>query len=275
MMSDSADEQEYILGTRREELLRLGFQHQVWAPVTSALWQQAGFGPGDRLLDVGSGPGYATFDLAALAGDGGEVLAVDLSQRFVEFIRDQAAARGVANIRAEVQNVERLSVPDASVNGAFARWVLCFTSDPDAVIAGVARALRPGGRFAVLDYCHYQGLTMAPHSSAITKVIAATAESVRRSGGNMDIGQDLPGMMERHGLVVERIDPVVRLARPGSALWLWPETFFSGYLITLREMELITAGEALEFQEAWRERSSDDSSFLLTPPMVSVIAKKE
>ncbi|CAN5643414.1 hypothetical protein BH23GEM6_BH23GEM6_19340 [soil metagenome] len=274
-MNDTQEEQEYILGTRREELLRLGFQHQVWSSDTSALWQRAGFAPGDRILDVGSGPGYAAYDLAALVGPAGDVLAVDVSHRFVDYVRAQAAARGIANIRAEIQNVEQLSVPDASVDGAFARWVLCFTSDPDAVIAAVARALRPGGRFAVMDYCHYQGLTMAPDAPAIVRVISATAESVLRSGGNMDIGKDIPRMMQAHGLEVEHIDPVVRLARPGSALWLWPETFFSGYLITLREMELITEAEAMDFRQTWRERSLDADSFLLTPPMVAVVGRKK
>jgi len=273
-MNDRPEEQEYVLGTRSEELLRLGFQHQVWSSVTSALWQQAGFAPGDRLLDIGSGPGYATFDLAALVGESGSVLGVDVSPRFVEFLHAQALARGVSNIRAEVQNVEQLRVPEASMDGAFARWVLCFTSDPEAVIAGVARALRPGARFAVMDYCRYQGLTMAPGSPAIMRVVAATAESVRRTGGNMDIGTEIPRMMRDHGLQIDSIDPIVRVARPGSALWLWPETFFTGYLPTLREMDLVTEQEAGEFHTVWRERSADAASFLLTPPMVAVIGRK-
>jgi SAM-dependent methyltransferase len=265
---------EYVLGTHREELRRLGFQHQVWAEDTSSLWQRAGFGPGQRILDLGCGPGYASFDLANLVGAEGEVLSVDMSQRFIDHLQEQTACRGVSNLRAEVQDVERLDVEADSLDGVFARWVLCFTADPRAVVRGAARALRTGGRFVVMDYCNYRGLVVAPHSPEIDRVIAATALSVSRRGGNMDIGQDLPSLMRACGLEVESVQPIVRAARPGSALWKWPETFFLGYLTTLLEMELITRDEADGFRRAWTSRSADPLSFLFTPPMVEVIGTK-
>ncbi|CAN5723405.1 hypothetical protein BH23GEM8_BH23GEM8_11940 [soil metagenome] len=265
---------EYVLGTHRVELLRLGFQHQVWAPFTSSLWQRAGFGPGQRILDLGCGPGYASFDLAHLVGDAGEVLAVDMSQRFVDHVQEQAECRGISNLRAEVQDVERLDVAAGSLDGAFARWVLCFTSDPAAVVAGAALALRPGGRLAIMDYCNYRGLIVAPHSPEIDTVISATFLSVTRRGGNMDVGQDIPAMMRSCGLEVQSVQPIVCAAQPGSALWRWPETFFLGYLTTLLEMELITEDEADGFRRVWTERSEDPSAFLFTPPMVEVIGVK-
>jgi ubiquinone/menaquinone biosynthesis C-methylase UbiE len=265
---------EYVLGTHRVELLRLGFQHQVWASYTSSLWQRAGFGPGQRILDLGSGPGYASFDLADLVGPAGEVLAVDMSERFVDHLREQAECRGVANLRSAKQDVERLEVEAGSLDGVFARWVLCFTSDPAAVVAGVARALRPGGRFAVMDYCNYQGLIVAPHAPEIDRVISATALSVSRRGGNMDVGRDVPSLMQACGLEVQSVQPIVRAARPGSALWKWPESFFLGYLATLLEMELLTGDEAEDFRRAWSVRSADPSAFLFTPPMVEVICAK-
>lgn len=268
------DEHEYILGTHREELLRLGFQHQVWAEQTAVAWSAARFGPGDRLLDVGCGPGYAAFDLANLVGATGEVLAVDVSQRFLDYLQAQVRARGISNIRCELRNVERLELPDGSVDGAFARWVLCFTPDPEAVIAGVAHALRPGGCFAVLDYCHYEAFTVAPRSEAIDRVIRATAESFRVRGGNPDVGRELPTLMARCGLEIREIRPVVRVGRPGTALWQWPQSFFANYLPTLIEMQLITDAEASAFQAAWSARSGEAPSFFLTPPMVQVVGVK-
>lgn len=268
------NEHEYILGTHGEELLRLGFQHQVWAEQTAGAWSDAGFGPGDRLLDVGCGPGYAAFDLANLVGAAGEVLAVDVSQRFIEYLQDQIRARGIGNIRYELTDVERLELPAGSVDGAFARWVLCFTSDPEAVIGGVAHALRPGGCFAVLDYCHYEAFTVAPRSEAIDRVIRATAESFRIRGGNPDIGRELPTLMARCGLEVRAIRPVARVGRPGTALWRWPQSFFANYLPTLVEMKLITGTEASAFQAEWKARSEEATSFFLTPPMVQVVGVK-
>jgi SAM-dependent methyltransferase len=268
------EEHEYILGTHGKELRRLNFQHQVWAEQTAGAWSDAGFGPGDRLLDVGCGPGYAAFDLANLVGATGEVLAVDVSQRFLDHLQAQIRARGISNIRCELKDVERLELPERSVDGAFARWVLCFTPDPSAVVAGVAHALQPGGCFAVLDYCHYQAFTVAPRSEAIDRVIHATAESFRIRGGNPDIGRELPGLMSRRGLEVRTIRPVVRVGRPGTALWQWPQSFFANYLPTLVEMQLITHAEASAFQAAWRARSEEAGAFFLTPPMVQVVGVK-
>ena len=272
--TDPAEESEYVLGTRVEEMDRLGFQHQVWAPQTSALWQRAGFAPGDTILDVGCGPGYASFDLASLAGAAGRVIAVDISKRFVDHLAARSANRPDSRVEAMVGDVENLQIPGERVDAAFARWVLCFTSRPDRVLAGVARALRPGGVFAVMDYFNYTALDMAPDAPEIRKVVLATAESVRRRGGDLDVGRRLPALLRSAGLAIEHLAPLVRIARPGSALWRWPETFFFGYLPTLIEMGLLSDSDAVDFRECWEERSRDPDSFLSTPPMIEVVARK-
>jgi SAM-dependent methyltransferase len=271
---EPAETDEYLLGTDAEELVRLGFQHQVWAEPTVRLWERAGFGPGHTLLDVGCGPGYASFDLAQRVGTAGRVVAVDVSHRFLHHLRLQAAARGIANVEPLHQNVEELALPDTSLDGAFARWVLCFTADPEAVVRRVAEVLRPGGCFAVLDYCHYRAFTVAPRSEAVDRVISATDASMRAAGGNPDVGRDLPGMMQRCGLDVVYLAPLVRSARPGSALWKWPETFFASYLSTLVEMGLVTTLEAEDFRADWRRLTADSAAFLFTPTMIEIVGVK-
>ena len=74
-----ANEKDYVLGTHDEEVARLGLQHRVWRPVASDCWRRAGITIGSRVLDVGSGPGYATIDLAEIVGPTGEVLGVERS----------------------------------------------------------------------------------------------------------------------------------------------------------------------------------------------------
>lgn len=270
----AGEEREYLLGTDEAERVRLGFQHQVWAEPTARAWEQGGFGPGQTLLDVGCGPGYASFDLAARVGRHGRVIAVDISQRFLEHLRTQARARGVAQIEAVHADVEQLDLPPASVDGAFARWVLCFAADPEAVVRGVARALRPGGRFVVLDYAHYEAFTIAPRREPVERVIRATAASMRARGGNPDIGRELPALVRRHGLEVVHLEPVVRAARPGSALWEWPASFFAHYTATLVEMGLLRAAEADEFHAEWRRLSADPAAYFFTPPLVALVAAK-
>ena len=266
----SAAEREYVLGTGDDELVRLGFQHQIWAAPTAAAWERAGFGRGGHVLDVGCGPGYATFDLANLVGPGGRVVAVDVSERFIGYLDAERRRRGMEQIETHVEDLQALSVPASSVDGAFARWVLCFVRDPRAIVERVARALRPGGAFVVMDYCRYQSFTVAPHGDAIAHVVAAVARSFRRHGGNPDVGLDVPAYMRAAGLEVRTLRPLVRAARPGSALWEWPATFFANYLPSLVRMGEITDEERRAFEWEWEERSRSPDAFLLSPPMVEV-----
>ena len=73
-----------VLGTHDEEIARLGLQHRVWRPTVLECWQRAGIGRGNRVIDVGAGPGFATLDLAEIVGPTGEVLAAERSSRFLE-----------------------------------------------------------------------------------------------------------------------------------------------------------------------------------------------
>src|SRR3989304_6218773 len=153
---------EYVLGTDDEELMRLGFQHRVWGEQAFALWERAGFAPGQTIIDVGCGPGFATLDLARLVGPKGHVIAVDHSARFLEHLKGQLAAQGIQNVETRLQSVEQLDLPKESIDAAYARWVLCFLGDAQSVVAAVAKALRTGGVFAVQDYFQYRTATLAP-----------------------------------------------------------------------------------------------------------------
>lgn len=268
------EEGEYILGTDRRELERLGFQHQVWAPDTAALWRDAGFSRGQTLLDVGCGPGYGTLDLAHLVGSGGSVLGLDVSARFLGHLERQAAERGLDQVAVRQGDVGKLDLPAGAFDGAFARWVLCFTPEPEAVIRGVARALRPGGTFAVLDYLDYTAFRVAPGSPAFERVIQATGESFRQAGGDADIARRVPGLMREAGLEVRLLRPVSRIAWPGSATWHWPQTFFHSYADQLVELGLLRAEEAQAFREEWNRLASDRSAYLLTATMAAIVGVK-
>ena len=269
-----ADEQEYVLGTDDEELVRLGFQHEVWSAQAVGAWAHAGFAPGATILDVGCGPGYASFALSRLVGATGKVIAVDISPRFVAHLHARARALGVSNISATVADVEQLEVAASSCDGAYARWVLCFTPKPEAVIAGVARSLKPGAAFVVQDYFNYRHAVIAPPAEIFTRFFGAVDESFRARGGDPNIGSRLPQLMERHGLEVAEIKPLVRIARPKDSLWHWPQTFFESYLPTLVAGDYITQAEADEFISKWHALATDPAAFFATPPMIEVIGVK-
>lgn len=92
--------------------------------------------PGERILDLGCGDGPIA---VALAAKGCAVVGVDASADMVAAAR----ARGVEASVADGQNLTFEGEFDAVFSNAALHWM----TDPDAVAAGVARALKPGGRF--------------------------------------------------------------------------------------------------------------------------------
>jgi ubiquinone/menaquinone biosynthesis C-methylase UbiE len=269
-----ADAHEYVLGTHEAELTRLGLQHRLWSELTFACWDRCGIRPGSVVLDVGSGPGYTAFDLVPLVGPAGRVIAVDESERFIEYVRTRAVTLGVDNIETSVQDVQNLTVPARSVDVAYARWVLCFVSKPEAVVAGVARALKPGGVFAVQDYINWAALTLSPRSEAFLRVIPSVGKSWSMHGGDPQVGQKLPALMAAAGLEVLEIRPLQRIARPGDPLWEWPTSFFANFIPMLVEQGLVTAEDWVILQKEWAERTRDPNAVFWTPSMVEIIARK-
>ncbi len=265
---------EYVLGTDDAELARLGLQHRLWSRQAFDCWERAGVRPGSTVLDIGCGPGHATFDLAQLVTGSGRVVAVDESERFVRYLNAQADARGVTNVEASVQDVQSLQVPGASIDVAYARWVLCFTPRPEAVVSGVAKALKPGGVFAVQDYTNWQGLFLSPPSDAFLAVLRATDNGWRASGGDSEIGKRLPALMEASGLRVEEIRPLQRIARPGDPLWQWPTTFFRNWAPRLVERGLLADDVRVAFEREWEERSRNPNAFFWTPSMVEIVGRR-
>jgi SAM-dependent methyltransferase len=92
--------------------------------------------PREAILDLGCGDGVLS---AALMASGATVTGVDASP-------DMVAAARARGVDARVADAEALDLP-ASFDAVFSNAALHWMTRPDAVIAGVARALRPGGRF--------------------------------------------------------------------------------------------------------------------------------
>ena len=114
----------------------------------------AGIAAGQRLLDVGCGPGALTAELVARVGPD-NVSAVDPSESFVEAAR--ARNPGVAVQQAPA---EQLPFEDETFDAALAQLVVHFMSDPVAGLAEMRRVTRPGGVVAACVWDH--GASQSP-----------------------------------------------------------------------------------------------------------------
>ncbi|MDX2146464.1 MAG: methyltransferase domain-containing protein [Planctomycetota bacterium] len=267
---------EYVLGTHDAELERLGFQARLWADAAHGAWRSAGLRLGHHALDVGCGPGFASLDMAQWVGSRGRVLGVDESERFVRFAEEQAAARRLPQAQHRVGDVHNLdAVAGAgSMDLCYARWVLCFVSRPREVVAAIARTLRPGGALVVHDYFNYEAMTTAPKREIYTKIVRATGDSWRARGGNPDVVGLLPAMCAEHGLRVEKLEAIQRIARPGESMWYWTSTWWRNYTPRLVEMGAITQAEHEQFHAEMDEIERTPGQFLVLPAVYELIVRR-
>lgn len=280
--TSAAPPRPYVLGTGDDELARLGLQHRLWSDAAACAWKRAGIGMGSRVLDIGCGPGFGAFDLSQLVTPSGRVLGVDESEPFINFLNQQAAARGLSHLSAMVRDVQKLGAIDgAPFDAAYARWVLCFTPDPEAVVEGVSRNLRPGGQLVIHDYFNYTSMTAAPRLASHDRLVAATAKSFRDRGGDPDVVGRVPGFLARHGMEVLHMQVHQRVARGGVDSWgatdpmlAWPLTWWRTYAPKLAAMGLITEGQRDEALADLAALERDHTRFVVCPPVYEVIARK-
>ena len=268
-------QKEYALGTHDAEIVRLGVQHKIWSASAFAIWERAGISAGKTVLDIGCGPGYTSYDLAGVVTSKGRVIAIDESTRFIEHLKGRLQRDSEIPIDARVGDVQKLNLPAKTIDAAYQRWVLCFVRDPEAVIRGVAKALKPGGVFAIQDYMNYEGVLLAPQSKAFLRFMVVVSEAWNERGGDTKIGMRLPTLLKKHGLTPREISPLHRIARPHSQLWTWPTIFIETYAPKLVEEGRLTGEEHKALLRDWEQRTNDPSAFFCSPPMVDIIAVKE
>jgi ubiquinone/menaquinone biosynthesis C-methylase UbiE len=105
--------------------------------------------PGERILDVGCGPGFYCAELLEEVGPQGSIVGLDGSPHML----DLAARRceGLGNVEFQRADATSLPVEDESIDGAICVQVLEYVPDVPAALAEFHRALRPGGRVVIWD----------------------------------------------------------------------------------------------------------------------------
>ncbi|MBL8854733.1 MAG: methyltransferase domain-containing protein [Planctomycetaceae bacterium] len=272
-----SNETEYVLGTGADELERLAFQHRLWCDAAHHAWRMAKIRMGHRVLDVGCGPGFASYDLAQLVTRRGCVVGVDESPRFIEYLNHQASGRHLPQLSGRVGDVHELPILLADqqpFDFAYVRWLLCFVRDPNTVVAGIAKSLKPGGAVVIHDYFAYESMTVAPKSPVHDRVVEATMQSWRDRGGNTDIAGELPRLFAENGFVCEHLTNHARIARGDDTMFHWPELWWQIYAPKLVTMGYITETECHELLALVGKIGNDPNRFIHCPTVYEFVFRK-
>ncbi|HEV2106538.1 MAG TPA: methyltransferase domain-containing protein [Candidatus Eisenbacteria bacterium] len=193
----------YVHGTHPDEQRRLSDLNTLVNRLSlEALAPQRG----ERLLDLGSGLGQFTRDVARASGV--PALGVERSLAQIARARALAAAAGEERL-AEFREGDAQSPPLAEGEwGAFdvahARFLLEHVPDPLAVVRAMARAVKPGGRVVLEDDDH-PGFRLWPEPPGVMAVWSAYQRTYDRLGCDPIVGRRLVELLAAAGLAPRRI----------------------------------------------------------------------
>jgi SAM-dependent methyltransferase len=167
--------------------------------------------PGERVLDVGTGPGFYAAELLDLVGPEGSVTGVDSSAAMLAIAADRCQAH--SNVTFAEGDVVDLPVDDGYFDAALSVQVLEYVEDVAGALSDIHRSLRPGGRVVLWDVDWTTLSLNATDSDLSARVLAGwdehlahpalprTLASQMRSAGFGDVD------MEGHAFATTALDP--------------------------------------------------------------------
>ncbi len=172
------------------KILTLGRGVKIW----QVMFDKAGLKPGDRVLDVGCGPGSLTLQAKERAGQAGQVVGIDASPEMIEVAREKAQRAGVQiDFRLEV--VEKLPFPNDSFDIVLSSLMMHHLPEDvkRQALAEIWRVLRPGGCLMIVDF-------KRPESRHDRFFFALTLHNPLMFHNSMSVGiQDLGAWLQEAG----------------------------------------------------------------------------
>ena len=240
--------------------------HATRTIANSAAYLEPHLQPGQRVLDVGCGPGSITAEFAARVGHRGSVLGIDCS---AEVISRAASTFGDSGAEFAVMDLYALDIADDSYDVAHAHQVLQHVSDPVAALREMRRVVRPGGLIAVRD-ADYAGMHWAPESPMLDQWLDTYRRVAKANDAEPDAGRHLIRWARQADL--HDVKPSADLwlyANPERRAWLattWADRIVSSSLAAQAvELGYATTTELAAIAEGWRLWAADDDAWFVVP----------
>jgi SAM-dependent methyltransferase len=252
----------YLLGRSGPEEERLKRQIADLAPDSDAQLEKIGVKPGERIVDIGCGPGGALHLLAKRVGPTGSVLGIDRSAHFVDLARRFSADLGLTQVEVQEGDAYDTGLPRASFDGVHMRLVLVNVPKPELMVREIVSLVRPGGWVASFE-ADVLPETMDPPAPEYARLRAAYGAHARSQGIDLHIGRRTHRLFREAGLTDVDVDAVVHVYPLGHSR----RTIFRDFVNNVRD-KLIDGGfiskDELERDLALFEERLADPEVLVT-----------
>jgi ubiquinone/menaquinone biosynthesis C-methylase UbiE len=222
---------------------------------------------GQRLLDVGCGPGTITLDLASRVAPG-QVIGIDAEGDVVAQAQQLRRETGAANVGFATGDVYGLDFGDESFDVVHAHQLLQHLRDPVAALREMRRVLRVGGLLAVRDG-DYGTFAWAPADERLDRWLDLYHQVTARNGGEANAGRYLLGWVRAAGFTDIRVSTSSwTFADDDSRAWwggLWSDRVeLSSFAEQAVAYGLADREELAVIAEAWRNWSTRPDGFFAT-----------
>ena len=257
------DQDQYVLGYRREEQRRLQGQAEELASESGWLFDQLGNLTGARVLEVGCGPRGCLDLLAARVGPNGSVVGIERSGEAVAMARAFVTERGLTNVEVLERDARHTGLPAASFDAATSRLVLVNVPQPNEVLVETVRLVRPGGwvAFHEADYVSHVCDPPLEAWSAIVDLIVTYSE---RNGIDPFIGRKLPRLMRAAGIVDVVVNPILHTYPPGHPRRCILHDFAQNLTERIVALGLTTGREFTEMKDALSRHLADPGTLVVS-----------
>jgi len=108
--------------------------------------------PGDVVADIGAGVGYTTLRLSRRVGPEGKVYATDIQPEMIRMLKANMKTFGVKNVVPLLATQADTKLPESKLDLVIMVDVYHECNDPEALLQGIRKALKPGGRLVLVEY---------------------------------------------------------------------------------------------------------------------------
>jgi len=221
---------DYLLGNSDAEHERLIRQANRLSSATERFFREAGIGPGQRVLDLGSGVGDVAMLVARLVGPSGEVVGIERDYRSINRARTRAAAVGLHNLEFVETDIAHFST-DSRFDAAVGRYILQFLPDPVATLGSLAQRVHSGGIIAFQEVSFAPFIALFTHLPLWSTVVSLHHEVAVRVGVNTEMGPALHKIFRDAGLPTPQMRLEMELGNDSdftrnlsdATLSIWPQ----------------------------------------------------